>query len=164
MFGFLKRTAPQPGKRMVAGTAAAALAVILVGGFEGLRTVSYRDIVGVPTLCYGETRGIRMGMTATKTECDAMLLKGLGEFADGIERCVPALKAAPDSVYVANLSLAYNIGEGAYCKSTVARRFAAGDVRGSCDAFLMWNKAGGRVVAGLDRRRREERALCLKDL
>ncbi|WP_416365688.1 lysozyme [Sphingomonas aerolata] len=64
----------------------------------------------------------------------------------------------------AAISLAYNIGTGGYCGSTVDRRFDAGQWRAACDAFLLWNKAGGRVVNGLDRRRRAERDLCLKDL
>jgi lysozyme len=46
----------------------------------------------------------------------------------------------------------------------VDRRFDAGDRRGACDAFLMWNKAGGHAVAGLTNRRRAERALCLKGI
>lgn len=45
-----------------------------------------------------------------------------------------------------------------------ARRFNAGNWRGGCDAFLMWNRAGGRVVRGLALRRARERALCLKGL
>lgn len=165
MFAFLKRTAVRPRNRMVAGTAVAALAVSLVGGFEGLRLQAYIPVKGdVPTLCYGETRGVRMGQTATVPECDEMLVKRLAEFADGVEKCAPGLREAPAERYVAHLSLAYNIGEHAYCNSTVVRRFNAGDVAGSCSAFLMWNKAGGRVLTGLDRRRREERALCMKGL
>jgi lysozyme len=52
----------------------------------------------------------------------------------------------------------------AYCGSTVDRRFDARQWAAACDAFLMWNKAGGRVVAGLANRRAAERALCMKDL
>ena len=50
------------------------------------------------------------------------------------------------------------------CRSTAARRFNAGDWRGGCEAFLMWNKAGGRPVRGLTLRRQRERALCMKGL
>jgi lysozyme len=148
--------------RLKKGGAIAALCCAVVGGFEGIRQVAYRDVVGVPTVCYGETRGIRMGMKFTKTECDAMLLKGLDEFANGVERCVPSAVNMPEARYVAHVSLAYNIGIGAYCKSTVARRANAGDVRGSCDAFMMWNKAKGITFPGLTRRRAHERAMCLK--
>ncbi len=150
--------------RLVKGGAGAAglvaLAVAVVGGSEGLRLRAYIPIPGdVPTVCYGETRGIRMGMSFTKPQCDAMLVKALDDFANTVERC--AKQPMGDQQYVAHLSLAYNIGKGAYCKSTVVRLHNAGDRRGSCRAFEMWNKAGGRVVAGLTRRRAEERELCL---
>ncbi|TDR94215.1 lysozyme [Enterovirga rhinocerotis] len=144
--------------------AVGALSVATVGGFEGLRTRAYQDQVGVWTLCYGETRGIRKGMTRTKAQCDAMLLKALDEFATSMERCVPSTKTMPAQRYVAHLSLSYNIGQAAYCRSTVARRTNAGNIRGGCDAFLMWDKAGGRRLPGLTRRRQEERAMCLRGL
>jgi lysozyme len=148
-----------------AGAGAAALlmlATTTVGQFEGLRTVAYRDIVGVPTACYGETRGIRMGMRFTKAQCDAMLLKGLDEFADKMEACIT--RPMGDDAYVAFLSLGWNIGPAALCKSSAVRLYNAGDRRASCRAFLMWNKAGGRVVPGLTKRREAERDLCLKGI
>lgn len=138
----------------------AALGCVLVGGFEGLKLVVYRDIVGVPTACYGETRGIRIGQKFSKPECDAMLMKGLDQFGDGIERCVPSLKTAPAQRYVAHLSLAYNVGVSAYCKSSVARLQNAGHDLAACDGFLKWNRAGGMEVRGLTRRRAQERDWC----
>jgi lysozyme len=149
--------------RIKRGGALAALGVAVIGGFEGLRLTAYRDAVNVPTICYGETRGIRMGMTASKPECDAMLLRGLDEFADGVERCVPSARAMPEGRYIAHLSLAYNIGIGGYCKSSIARLQNAGDVVGACNAFLKYNKAGGVTFPGLTRRREKERAMCLRD-
>ncbi len=139
-----------------------ALATTTVGQFEGLRTVAYRDIVGVPTVCYGETRGVRMGQRYTKTECDAMLLKGLDEFADRMERCIT--RPMGNDAYVAFLSLGWNIGTGALCKSSAVRLYNAGERRAACRAFMLWNKAGGRVVPGLTRRREVERDLCLKGI
>ena len=177
LFSFLRPKAPAAPRpaaaaapkgrlrnRMIAGTAAAALGVVFVGGKEGVRLVAYRDIVGVPTVCIGETRGVKMGDRHTRAECDAMLLKGLAEFEEGILKCVPGLAGAPDERLVAHVSLAYNIGVGAYCKSTVARRYNAGDLKGSCDAFDMWDKAGGRRVQGLAIRRDDEQVLCRKGL
>jgi lysozyme len=64
----------------------------------------------------------------------------------------------------ASVSLAYNIGTTAFCRSTVARRFNAGQWKAGCDAFLMWDRAGGRKVRGLTRRREAERAICLRGL
>jgi GH24 family phage-related lysozyme (muramidase) len=68
----------------------------------------------------------------------------------------------------AAISLAYNIGTDAFCRSTAARHFRAGDWRGGCDALTAWNKArvNGRLVPvrGLTRRRRHEREICLRGL
>lgn len=146
--------------RLRKGGYAAALAVTLIGGFEGLRTAAYRDIVGIPTVCYGETKGVRMGDKYTKDQCDAMLLKRLDEFANSVERCVT--RPMPDKVLVGFTSLAYNIGEGGFCKSTTARLWNQGDLKGSCKAMEKFNKAGGRVVFGLVKRRSAETELCLK--
>jgi len=146
-------------------TGVAAMAVNTTGPNEGLRLVAYKDRLAkdLPTVCYGETRGIELGMRFTKAECDAMLVKALGEFADtSVERCIKGPIA--DEPYVAFLDLAYNIGAGAFCKSTVVRRWNAGDKAGACDAVLMFNRAGGQVVPGLTARRQRERALCLKGI
>ena len=146
--------------RLAAGGAVAVLACAFVGAWEGLRTESYRDIVGVPTICYGETRGVHPGDHKTKAECDAMLLARLNEFAGHVEACVK--RPMPDRVEVAFVSLAYNIGEGAFCGSSVARLYNKGEGRAACDAMMRFNRAGGRVLAGLTNRRKEERKLCLE--
>ncbi len=143
-------------------TAAGAMAIALVGGWEGLRTQAYRDVVGIPTVCFGETRGVKMGDRYTVAQCKEMLGSRLVEFETAMRRCLVAPDRIPDKPYVAMLSLSYNIGSSAFCKSTVARKANAGDLRGACDAFLAWNKAGGRVVQGLVNRRIEERKMCLE--
>jgi lysozyme len=145
----------------------AALACTVIGGYEGYSAVAYKDIIGVWTACYGETRGIRAGMKFTKAECDKMFLEGLNDFAMKMEQCVPSMAdeaATPPTRYVAHLSLAYNIGTGAYCKSSIARKQNAGDVKGACEAFNLYNRAGGRVIRGLVLRRADERQYCLKGL
>jgi lysozyme len=149
-------------KKAGAITAAGALAIGLIGGFEGLRLRSYPDIVHVWTVCYGETRGVKPGMKFTKKECDAKLAIALAEFETGMRACLKQPDAIPDKPYVAFLSLSYNIGTSAFCGSTVARRANAGDIRGACNAIPAWNKAGGRVSKGLVNRRAAERKLCLE--
>ncbi|SDA12829.1 lysozyme [Methylobacterium sp. UNC378MF] len=152
---------PQAKGRLIAGTALAALCCTTITGFEGLRTSAYRDSIGVPTICIGETKGVRMGMTVSKPQCEAMLLKRLTEdFAPAMERCVT--RPMGDDTYAAFLSLSYNIGSGGFCKSSVVRLYNAGDRRAACHAILKFDRAGGRVVAGLVRRRKAEEALCLK--
>lgn len=148
--------------RLKKGGAVAAVLVSLVGGFEGLRTVAYRDVVGVPTVCYGETKGVQMGDRRTPAQCKAMLAASLESYAAGIERCVTA--PLPDERYVALVSFAYNVGTGAACGSSVVRLINAGLTRAGCDALLKWDKAAGIVFPGLTRRREAERALCLVGL
>lgn len=135
----------------------ATIAVVLVGGFEGLRTVAYRDPVGIPTVCFGETRGVKMGDRHTADECRDMLAVRLDEFNDGVDRCIHVPMS--DKRRAAVVSFAYNVGTGALCASTFARKLNAGDPN-ACDELLRWNRAGGIVWPGLDRRRRAERQLC----
>src|SRR5262245_35916011 len=107
------RLAERQMSRLRKGTVASVLAVATVGGFEGYRASAYEDAIGVATICYGETRNVHLGERKSKAECDAMLLKRLDEFANHVERCVK--RPLSDKTEVAFVSLAYNIGEGAFC-------------------------------------------------
>jgi lysozyme len=130
---------------------------------------AYVDIAGVPTACDGITRGVRMGQRYTEAECAALLEKELVIHARGVMNCTPGLsRPGTDNQRIAAVSLAYNIGVGAWCGSTAARRFNAGDYRGGCDAMLRWDKArvNGvlRPVKGLTTRRKKEHAVCIRGL
>lgn len=143
---------------------AAAIAVdpALVTRWEGKSNTPYADKLAndLPTVCFGETR-VEMRYY-TDAECKALLETAkYRDFGPAVIRCTPGIAENPP-VLLASISLAYNIGTGAYCRSTVARRFNAGDIRGGCDAFLMWRFAGGREVRGLLNRRRDERRICLR--
>lgn len=135
----------------------AAICVACVAGFEGLRTYAYRDAVNIPTICYGETLGVQMGDKKTEADCKTMLASRLQEFNRGVDRCVhvPMSEARRAAV----VSFTYNVGVGALCKSTFAKRLNANDPK-ACDELLKWDKAGGRKLAGLTRRRAAERTLC----
>lgn len=152
------------GRHVVAGgsgfLAVIVLAISLVGPWEGRELKAYRDIVGVWTICFGETKGVKPGDVATPAECDAMLAKSLRGYAEGLDRCVT--RDLPTKMDVALLSWAYNVGTGAACSSTLIKLANAGDLRGACDQLLRWNRAGGRVINGLTRRREAERQLCLE--
>lgn len=135
-----------------------ALAIPLIGGFEGLRQYAYRDPVGIPTICFGETRGVRMGQHHTVAECKAMMANRLEvDFIPGVERCVHVPMSPEREAAV--LSFAYNVGVGAACRSGFVRKLNAGDPD-ACDELMKWNRAGGMVLPGLTRRREAERALC----
>jgi lysozyme len=140
-------------------------AVDLVKEFEGCRLQAYLDPVGIPTIGYGLTTGalpgvvVQMGMTITQREADEYLERTLARFADQIW---PAFSRYPQPhQFGAMVSLAYNIGTGAFRKSTALKRFNAGDTAGTAEAMLWWNKAGGKVLRGLVRRREAEVALFL---
>jgi len=141
---------------------ALAIATPTVERWEGTRIDPYRDVVGVWTVCAGETRVAMRRYTSS--ECAVMLGKALeSDYAPGVLAAVPALEQRPHQ-FAAAISLSYNIGTAAFARSTAARRFNAGDWRGGCEAFLMWDRAGGQAVPGLASRRRAERKLCLTGL
>lgn len=144
-------------KNSLKGAALAAL-VMMVGGFEGLRTYAYRDPVGIPTICFGETRNVHMGDHKTPEECKALLSSRLVEFASGVDKCL--VVPVPDKTYAAFVSFAYNVGVGAFCKSTLVKKANAEDIVGACDELLKWTKARGIELPGLVARRKAERELC----
>lgn len=150
--------------RLVQGGKLAAIVVPMVATFEGVRTYAYRDPVGIPTACFGETKNIRMGMKFTMDECKAMLSESLIEHEKLMVRCIqPAVLARlQDQPYGAFLSFTYNVGGGGFCKSTLARKLNAGDVRGACNELPKWVNARGIRLPGLVKRRAAEQKLCLQ--
>lgn len=148
---------------LIAGsTVAMASAVSFVGTWEGLRTESYRDIVGVWTVCYGETKGVRAGDRYSKAECDAMLAAQIVAYEVQLDRCLTA--PVPVGMKIALVSWTYNVGVGAACRSTLVRKANSGDLAGACNELPRWNRAGGRIVQGLSNRRISERSMCLEAL
>jgi len=93
-----------------------------------------------------------------------MLAGRLVEFETELRKTLPNADKLSDKTYVSFLSLEYNIGVGAFRGSTVARKANAGDLRGACDAILMWDKFKGKTLPGLTKRRIEERQLCREGL
>jgi len=134
---------------------------------EGEFHVSYFDTIAKPplwTVCYGHTRTAGPGQYKTDEQCRALLVDELAEYRAGLhgyfspETIANRLPVMRDAAYT---SLAYNVGIGAAGKSTATRRLNRGDIIGGCEAITWWNKAGGRVVRGLVRRRSEEQKYCL---
>lgn len=144
-------------------------ALNLIKEFEGFRADAYRDIAGIWTIGYGTTAAANVGitphagMTITKDEAEWYLQKAVNKFAAKVEALLTA--PANDNEFGAFVSLAYNIGPGAFAKSSALRNFNAGRKDLAANAILAWNKAtvGGRkqVVKGLARRREAEKALFL---
>lgn len=161
----MANTAPAPGGKaplVALIAAAAALSMPLVAKWEGKRNEPYRDVVNVLTVCYGSTKGVQ-ARRYSDAECRALLAEDWWTHAEGVARCTPEITENA-RVLAAASSLAFNIGVSAYCKSTAARKFRAGDFRGGCEALGLFNRAGGKVLRGLERRRGEEVQMCLEGL
>ena len=133
-----------------------------IGRHEGLRLSAYRDAAGIWTIGYGHTAAAGppvpvAGMTITAAEADAILGRDLARFEAAVTRLVTV--ALSQSEFDALVSFTFNVGEGALGRSTLLKKLNAGDRAGAAAEFGRWNKAGGRVLAGLTRRRAEERAM-----
>jgi lysozyme len=128
---------------------------------EGCRLHAYRDSVGVWTIGYGHTQGVTPGQCICQEEADLMLEREAANFLEQVGRCVTEGVSA--NQLAAMTSLAYNIGVGAFRKSTLLRRVNEGKPWLAADEFLRWDKGGGRKIAGLTHRRQKERAIFLRE-
>lgn len=136
-------------------------AIEIIKRFEGCRLTAYRCPAGVWTIGWGETRGVKEGDVWTQEQADRVLRERVGQFMLATMRRCPQLLREPPERIAACTSLAYNIGIGAFAASSVSRHTTRRDYSRAADSFLLWNKAGGRVLRGLTRRRHAERATYL---
>lgn len=118
----------------------------------------------VPTKGHGTTRNadgtpVKMGDTTTPTRALVDLLRDADKFAQAVKRCAPV--PMYEYEFSAYVSLAYNIGEGAFCNSTLVRKLLAYDYAGACAQILRWDKVKGRTVRGLTLRRQDEYRECV---
>ncbi|WP_338576288.1 lysozyme [Pseudomonas canadensis] len=137
---------------------ATGMAGVLVSNFEGRSLVAYLDPVGIPTICEGVTRGVRLGQTKTPAQCDALLQQELTIAMVGVDRNVTSPQ--PETRRAALASFVYNVGEPQFKASTLLRKLNAGDVRGACAELSRWVYAKGQKLQGLVNRRAAERELC----
>ncbi len=127
---------------------------------EGVELMAYRDSAGIWTIGVGHTSAagppiVKAGMKITAGESDAILSRDLAIFESSVLNAVKV--DMNQNEFDALVSLAFNIGGGAFSKSTLVKKLNAGDRAGAADQFLMWNKAGGKVLKGLVTRRVAER-------
>lgn len=150
----------------VVGAITAAILFVTVPAHEGEVLTTYKCPANVWTVCYGDTDPAMAipGVTYTREECLRSLERQLIAHAEPVLDCLDIDPEAFPNQTAAFVSLAYNIGPGAFCKSTVAKRWRAGDYAGACQAIEMWRYAKGKELPGLARRRADERRLCETDL
>jgi lysozyme len=145
------------------------LCTTLLKQFEGFRAAPYLDSVGVPTIGYGTIsypggEAVKMSDPAiTEPQGIQFLNYQLGLKS----KIIAPMLQKPATLHqaAAILSLTYNIGTGGFGSSSVLRKFNAGDIAGSADAFLLWDKGtvDGKlvVIPGLLKRRQAERTVFL---
>ncbi|ECC3316171.1 TPA: lysozyme [Enterobacter bugandensis] len=138
--------------------------IALIKQFEGCKLTAYQDSVGVWTIGYGWTqpvdgKPIRAGMTIKQETAERLLKTGLVSYESDVSRLVKV--GLTQWQFDALVSFTYNLGARSLSTSTLLRKLNAGDYAGAADEFLRWNKAGGKVLNGLTRRREAERALFL---
>ncbi len=140
-------------------------ALVLAGAgtvsyYEGVSNKAYLDPVGIWTICYGETKGVAKGDYKTGEECLDSLAEELTEHH---KKMVMYIKTpVSEKEEAAYLSFTYNVGVGAFSKSTLLKKLNSGDRVGACNQLLRWDKAGGKRLKGLTLRRQSENKLCLE--
>lgn len=154
-------------RTLVAGMSLSAAALVGIAVHEGYRDTAYIPVPGdVPTIGFGTTGGVRMGDRTDPVSALQRALTDIQKFEGALKQCVTVpLHQHEYDVFV---SFSYNVGSGAFCRSTLVRKLNAGDYAGACNELLRWRFVQGRDCAvpenrcsGLWKRRQDEYAKCL---
>lgn len=151
---------PAQARSTIAVMVLAASTLVAIATHEGYQDKAYIPVPGdVPTIGFGHTQGVHMGDKTNPVRSLQVLFDEIDSvYAQGVRKCVTAPLYQYE--FAASVSLAYNIGVNAFCKSTIVKKFNAEDYAGACAGFSDWNKQGGKVLPGLVKRRAEERKIC----
>jgi lysozyme len=151
---------PERSRAPIKSIAASAVLLVSLAGYEGYREIAYIPVEGdVPTLGFGTTDDVQLGDTIDPVTALQRVLVDVQKYEGAIQECVTAPLYQHE--YDAFVSLSYNIGSSAFCKSTLVRKLNEFDYRGACDEILRWNKFRGKPLWGLTQRRQKEQRLCL---
>lgn len=131
----------------------------LIKKFEGCRLEAYKCPAGIWTIGYGHTKGVQNGQKTTQAQAEEFLREDLKIYEQAVEACVKV--PLSQNQFDALVSFCYNCGAEALRTSTLLRLLNEGKYSEAGEQFLRWNKAGGKVLVGLTRRREEERELFL---
>ena len=132
----------------------------LIKNFEGLHLSSYDDGVGVWTIGYGHTKSARSGMTISKEQAELYLKDDLKRFEAAVLRLVKV--EVTDNQFSALVAFTFNIGDGAFAHSTLLQLLNEARYHEASYEFMKWDKAQGKVLPGLTRRRGAEMRLFLE--
>lgn len=135
--------------------------IVFIQKYEGTSLIAYLDVVQVPTICTGSTRSVFVGQKATLAECEERLREDTTYAGIAVQRHV--LQKLSQGQYDALVSFVFNVGPGAFKKSTLLKKLNAGECHAAAREFLRWNKAKGKVYPGLTKRRAAEKEMFEKD-
>lgn len=142
---------------------AIALSGSLVAYYEGKENKVYVDPVGILTSCFGHTgQELKLGQKFTDDQCLEQLAEDLVEHDKGMLKAIQV--PLTDYQHAAFLSFCYNVGVKACTSSTAFKLLNKKEYKKACDQLLRWNKANGKVLRGLTKRREAERKLCLGEI
>lgn len=153
-------------KRKTLGAIVVSAALLAgISQHEGFRKDAYEPVKGdVPTVGYGTTQypdgtKVQLGDKVTRKQAEEYLKNDVDKFKSALQKCIKVpLSEGEANAY---LSLAYNIGAGAFCKSTLVKKLNTYDYQGACQEILKWDKFQGKPLRGLTIRRQEEYKQCL---
>lgn len=134
----------------------------LIKQFEGYSSKAYPDPAtgGAPwTIGYGTTKGVKPGMIITAEQAEKMLRDDVAKFESGVSSLITS--PTTQGQFDAMVSLAYNIGLGNFGKSTLLKKHNARCYTCAADQFRVWNRANGKVMNGLTKRRAAERQVYM---
>jgi lysozyme len=144
----------------IAGLAASASVFVSLLMHEGYSDNAIVPVPGdVPTIGFGTTEGVKPGDHITAPRAVARALVDVQKFEGALKTCIKVPLAQYE--YDAYVSLAYNIGSGAFCGSTLVKNLNAGDYDAACLAILSWDKFKGKPLRGLTIRRQAEYKMCI---
>lgn len=132
----------------------------LIADYEGCRLQPYQCSAGVWTDGIGNTRGVEPGKSITERQAAGNFITNVLRVEAALARCVAV--SMPQQVYDALVSLAFNVGTGNACGSTMVALLKQGRWREACGQLPRWVYVKGVFNQGLDNRRKREMAWCLR--
>lgn len=146
-------------RRFTAVMSMSAAGLIALAGYEGFRAEAYIPVPGdVPTVGFGSTEGVKLGDKITVEEGLERLYRDVGVVESAIARCVKV--PLTQGEYDAYASFSFNVGQAAFCGSTLVKKLNAGDYAGACSELKRWVYSGGVKYGGLEARRKMETMTC----
>jgi len=147
-------------RKQIATISLSATALVAIVLHEGYKDNAYIPLAGdIPTIGFGTTSGVKLGDRTTPEKALQVAMRDVQNFEGAVKSCVTVPLAQNE--YDAYISLSYNIGAYAFCKSSLVKKLNAGDYVGACNQILRWDQFKGKPLAGLTKRRQEEHRKCL---